>query len=441
MKKRVITSIIIAIMLISACLAFADTNGVFKDKVIAMQPKPVKSDPVKPLPRIKVRARLGKPGEFFVKDTGKSFTPEGFNYTALSDGGKGWHATFNVGEYNPVTIESALTRMQKLGANVIRVWAWGEQGKSGGFTGSPEDRGLNGKYMENFVDFLRRANRHKIYVIPILDETPHNAYYDSLASIPAPGETTSAFTGYNSQIFTSGLIKSKCQAAQDFISYVKSADSGLLSTVLAWELFNEANVYCTLAPFSASSGIIVPANGRKYDMAVKNDRQACWDDGVTYWANKLTESIKAVDPNTLVSVGMWTSDVVPGRQPINGLLDKGTDARFPPRPSVLANKNCKLDFLDIHMYPWNGKSDVNKAAHEWDALCKLGKPVLVGEYGAFTSTPVDQAKQQVLSIRRQAKEMGYAGFLYWDWNLRVTGTYCAVDNGFADLLAGEFKQK
>ena len=386
--------------------------------------------PIKFLPRIGVRNFAGRPGAFYIRESGKTFHPEGFNHTVLRNE---WHATLDVGTYNSNEMEKVLSGIARLGGNTIRLWTWGRPNAPGGFCGKPTDKSLNPRYMENFIDFLTRAAKHGIYVIAMMDETPNNAHYNGIAELQEPN---TAVTGYNRQYLAKGPIAAKAAAIKDFIGYVKKTNPGLLSTVMAWELCNEAFVNCDEGPFDRTSGSMTTANGGSYDMADKAQRQACWDDGIVWWANELTGAIKSLDKDALITVGMWTSNAQ-DRLPNAGMdasAGNSNDKRFCPRPSALARRDCKIDFLDIHIYPWGNRRGIDRVAHEYDALCKSGKPVMVGEYGAFRFTPVEEAKQQVRDIRKEASEMGYSGYLFWTWNLIKNECYSAADSGWTELL-------
>ena len=380
------------------------------------------------LPRVTVRQGKGMPGAFVYSDSGRPFVPVGFNHTILGKGN--WHATFNVGFYDPVKMEATLADMQKAGANTIRVWAWGEAREGASVTGDPKSSGVNGAYVANFVDFLKRCRSHKIYVIAILDECPLNAGYTRIADKEKSINPCPDVTDYSTQYLSSGFIKAKGALIHDFIRAVKERDAGLLSAVLAWSLCNEAFVTDKCGPFDRQSGRVKTANGKTYDMASKNERQACWDEGIVYWANQLTKAVKKADPDALVTVGMWTSDAQ-GRPPVNGLLLPGPDPRYCPRPSALASPKCRIEFLDIHVYPFGGSAAVNLETNEYSELQKAGKPVLVGEYGVFREqTPLDKAPELAREMSANIRKLGYWGPLLWLWeNFPNNCTYDANELG------------
>lgn len=400
-----------------------------------IQPSPVKGAPIMPRPRIVARKNPGEPGGFFEKASGKPFFPRGFNHTVLEHYDAGWHATFNTGVYDAEAMDATLAAMAKAGANTIRVWIWGTQ-KATGFTGDKDAKGLNGAYMENVVDFLRKCTEHGLYVVPILDEVPHNAYYNSISDEADHGKADRRIAGYNRQILSPGPIAAKAQAAKDFVSYIKAADPALLNTVLGWSFFNEACVNHTEGPFMYDAGTVTCANGKTYDMADKDQRQACYDDSVVHWANSLAAAVKSVDPEALCTVGMWTSDAH-GRPPYNGLLPDDTDPRRPPRPSVLAGPDSKLDFIDVHIYPWDKTSKVRQEAHE-TALVQQGTiPAIVGEYGTFKHiSTIGETRVMLPEMLKQAYEMGYVGQLFWVWDLSMVAqqTWSAVEEDLAAFV-------
>ncbi len=386
-----------------------------------------------PIPRIQLAEKHGK--KVFVKgNTGELFVPRGFNHVVLEHRTSGWHALFNTNVYNPQEIETVLEKIAECGGNVIRVWAWGTQNEHG-FLSNKEGIILNVEYMNNFIDFLRKATQYHIYVIPILDEFPKYGNFEkTLSTLHSQSDKDDPqVTGYNRQFFWQSLITAKAIAIKHFIQYIKDTDPSLLSTVLAWSIQNEVFVKNTEGPFSSSSSVeITLPNGKKMNVSTKEERQSVYDEVVLHWANELTKAVKSVDPHTLVTAGMWTSDSA-GRKPISGLLPDGKDNRFPPRPSILGGDACLLDFIDIHIYPWDNTSRVNTECHEHGMV---KKPVIVGEYGVFQNVSVDQAKTMFVEFLHQAYMLGYIGDLYWVWDLTAIPeqTYSAVTEGIAEYV-------
>ena len=384
----------------------------------SMNIKPKKIQQVKPLPKIIVKLGNGKPGHFVYKKTGKGFVPEGYNHTIGDiENYKIPHSTFNVGTYDSKRIDKILAEMKDLGANTIRVWLWGLNHKGGGIWGDDDSQSLNKDYMENFCDFLRLATKHKIYVVPILDLAPANAKYKYFIKKEMKNADKN-ITDHNSDILLQGFIDARKEAAKDTVRFVKEADPNLLNTILGWSLANEVILLSAAGPFNLEEGTVKVANGKTYDMSDFDSRQKCADESFLYWANQLTDAIHEIDPKGLVTIGMWTSDAHE-RLPINGIkISKNIDTRFPPRPSVFASGKSKIDFLDIHVYPWANKFLINPEAHELKEISKFGLPVIVGEYGVFThqaTNNIDGA-EKVVDLRKKCYDIGYAGALHWVWN-------------------------
>lgn len=396
-----------------------------------IEDSPDRQQTTSPLPLI--GTQMDETGARFLarRDTGERFVPRGFNHTVLEHGSTGWHATFNTGKYNPEASEALLAEMARLGANTIRVWAWGTQNESG-FTGGLKGEGLNPAYMDNCLDFLRRATAHRIYVVPILDETPHNAHYNRINDAAGDGVDDPAITGYNRQYLCAGPLAAKAAAARDFAAYIRDTDPALLPTVLGWALANEVCVRFDQGPFRNDTGEVRTATGRTYDMSDRTQRQACYDETILHWANTLAQAIKEIDPEALVTTGMWTSDAH-GRPPVNYLIPDGRDPRIPPRPGILGGPNSKLDFIGVHIYPWDGTSKVRAETHERDLVVL---PAIVGEFGVFKNKPIDTARIMLREMLEQAHTIGYTGYLHWVWDLSMVEgqTWSAVEEDLASYL-------
>ncbi|MCX8065605.1 MAG: cellulase family glycosylhydrolase [Candidatus Hydrogenedentes bacterium] len=376
------------------------------------------------LPRIFLREKGGK--TVFCTEDGELIVPRGFNHVVLEHKTSGWHALFNTNIYNPEEIESVLQKMSEWGANVIRVWAWGVQNEHGAF-GMGEDDAINPRYLENFLDFLKKANKYKVYVIPIFDEYPKYGYFSGVAQelhIKYGEKDLPLAEGYNRQFFWESLIEAKAKAIKRFIEKIKERDENLINGVLAWELQNEVYVKVDNGPFKDFESTVKLPNGITLKNDTPENRQKIYDMAILHWANQLAKAIKEIVPDSLVTVGMWTSDSA-GRSPTAGLPHDGKDPRMPPRPSVLGGEECLLDFIDIHIYPWDGTSKVRAECHE-HGLVK--KPVIVGEYGVFPPLSIEESKRMLIEMLTQAYMMGYIGDLFWVWDLRdVSGqTYSAV---------------
>ncbi|HOK10432.1 MAG TPA: hypothetical protein PLT82_12360 [Candidatus Hydrogenedens sp.] len=381
------------------------------------------------LPRIKIKEIKGK--KVFVYGTNdKTFVPRGFNHVVLEHRSSGWHVLFNTNVYNPDEAESTLRKIAESGGNTVRLWVWGTQNEYG-FLSQKEGEILNNQYMDNVIDFLQRATKYNIYLIPILDEYPRFGNFEKQLQQLHLESTydDEHVTKYNRQFFWLSYIRAKAIVIQKFIQYIKEREPSLLSTILAWSLQNEVYVKCSDGPFKEYNGEVLLPDGSKGSLATTETRQEVYDRTILFWANELSKAVKSVDSEALVTVGMWTSDSA-GREPVSGVVPDGKDPRFPPRPSVLGSEQSLLDFIDIHIYPWDKTSKVNLHCHE-HGLVK--KPVIVGEYGVFQDVTIEQAKTMLIEFLQTAYKAGYIGDLYWVWDLTaVPGqTYSAVTEGLA----------
>jgi len=376
-----------------------------------------------PLPRIAAQANQSDPVLYNTQTT-VEFTPTGSNYIPLDwIEGTPYHTTFTTGHYDSIAAEASLAKMQQDGYNVARVFidrgdsthqALGQYSVAGPWATNTSD--LYQPFLDNFIDFLRRARRHNIYVIPTCGMWPHNIYYETLAgsNIPVNVENVNLIILAQSAIDAKGLYLSK------LVEAVKNAEpSGrLLSTVLAWELSNEISVNVEWKPFSLETGTVTPADGITYDMSLSGDRQQCMDSGMIRWTNQLVAHIKSVDPDAMVSLSVFTYNAV-GKAGPNGVLPRdAADVRFPARPwSLLAHST--LSYVDVHMYPAGPSYSIDDdlASSEYSIWDLNAKPIVMGEFGAFKSyyPDINNAASAMETHRQNAFDRGFTGALFWTW--------------------------
>ncbi len=383
-----------------------------------------------PLPRIGVRAGTPR-AEFYNVATGARFSPGGFNYTILDRASNRRtapsrptyaHVTLDPGFYDPQGIDGVLASMHDNGFTVVRVIL--DSGDSVhqdrgqyGIAGPADSQGLYKPYVDNFVDFLRRARSHNMHVMVALHAFPENRGFKSIAE---SGRLANV-TGINQYYFSPGGIRAKVAYARELVHDVASIEAGsLLSTVFAWEIQVEIFVNDAWEPFSLHSGTVTTADGRSYDMGNAASRQQCMDANLVNWANQVSAAIRSQDPQALVTAGSATYNAVHKSGP-NGLIrTSDSDSRYPPRPLVFARSRA-LSFIDVHAYPRSypgysleGDLDSNEFRN-WDLRAT---PVVLGEFGASQKQfpTIDSA---IAALRRQQQEalrLGIAGTVYWTWN-------------------------
>ncbi len=383
-----------------------------------------------PLPRIGIK--VGTPrAEFYNVATGARFSPGGFNYTILDRASNRRtapsrptyaHVTFDPGFYDPHGIDVVLASMHDYGFNVIRVILDSGDGVHQargqyGIEGPADSQGLYKPYVDNFVDFLKRARNHNMYVMVALHAYPQNGAFKSMAE---SGRLPNV-TGINQYYFSPGGIRAKVAYARELVHDVASIEGGsLLSTVFAWEIQVEIFVNDAWEPFSLHSGTVTTADGQSYDMGNAASRQQCMDANLVNWAKQVSAAIRSQDPQALVTAGSATYNAVHKSGP-NGLIGTSdSDTRYPPRPLVFARTRA-LSFIDVHAYPRSyagysleGDLDSNEFRN-WDLRAT---PVVLGEFGASQHQfpTIDAAAAAVRRQQQDALRLGIAGTVYWTWN-------------------------
>jgi hypothetical protein len=379
---------------------------------------------IKPLERIRVKPGLSG-AQFVLKDSGKPFFVKGFNYIRLEPG----HSTFDAAtdttkaHYEPERAEKMFQTLEDNGYNTVRVFLIGRSKANPGVGGNYETtQGNYEPYMDNVLDFLRRATRHGIRVFPTFGdgELPRNAtYYNRFKK-----------TGNNKNVLvlTEKGIDARIEFITSFLSYVKEKEPNLLPTLLGLQCQNEAYLKADQWPFLETEGEIKAANGRRYDLSDTAARQALMDDGYRHYHKRIAAAVKAIDPDMLVSEGVFVPAAV-GKDPKEaaGLWPgKYKDERYPPTLTSLGGG--VLDFLDVHFYRHNGRETVEQAfrhnlastgffAPEMIEIRKT-RPVIIGEFGAFDfmEKTFDEAVDHMVIVRDLALKENVNGMLYWTYD-------------------------
>jgi hypothetical protein len=347
--------------------------------------------------------------------------PKGYNYIQL-DPWVGYHETFDTNVYDAAAAEAALAQFEYDGFNMVRVFLDHRsevQPGTGiyGIAGLSNATGLYAPFVANFVDFLRRARAHHVYVIPVLPWAPANLGFQTILNSNVPANVEDVNILYLAQ----GGIDAKKEYAQQLAGLVAAAEAGgtLLSTVFSWELDNESAIVTDKKPFSLASGTVTPADGVTYNLAVPAERQQCFDANLVLWANTCAAAIRTVDPDAMVSTSVFTYSAV-GRSGPDGIPPFSSgDARVPARPQVLRLYST-LSYTDIHLYPTGASYSIvdDLGSSEFAAFQKGAMPMLMGEFGAF-KTPYPNITSAAVAMgahRAAAFQEGFGGSIFWTWN-------------------------
>ena len=368
-------------------------------------------EPIRALPRIAVRG-----GRFVETGTFRPFVPRGFNYIRLrtfeKDGAKHlWHDTLNPVTYSPERTEAMFLDVQKRGFNVVRIFL--DPMPEFGFVEKAGAEGLSTKYMRNLLDFLERARSHGVYVIPCFCYLPDAARYRT-------GPPPDGIRGGNQQYLHPEHAEMRARYMADVCAAIKKHDPALLSTVFAYELENESHFMATEPPFSSTAGT-VQWGSQEYDASNPADLQRLADDGIIAAVASAHRQVTRVDREALIGASVFTFRAVGRHGPGRLREDKTPDPRFPARPLAIARS--KSAYVDIHFYPVKPDTlDGDYRSIEFpqlrEACRKAGKPMIVGEIGAFKFAYADlpsAAEAMRISLDRLFKD-GFTGFLYWTYD-------------------------
>jgi hypothetical protein len=386
---------------------------------------------LQPLERIGIQA--GEDGaQYILKESGTPFFVKGFNYVRLraAEGRTGGdHATFDAdtkntkAHYDPNRAEAMFSALSKAGHNTVRVFVIGRSKTNPGVAGDYDTtKALHEPYMENVLDFLRRATRHGIRVFPTFGDggVPLNAYYRD--RVRGKGHNKNVF------VLTEEGIAARTEHLTSFLTYIKANGPALLPTLLGLQCQNEAYLRADQWPFTEKTGKFTAANGKTYDLSMTDERQALMDDGYRHYHERMAAAVKAVDAEMLVAEGVFVPRAV-GKDPklhAGVWPGKTRDERYPPTLTTLGTGT--LDFLDVHFYRSNGQESVDEAFRlnlastgfftPEMAEIRKGKPVIIGESGAFdhVEKTLGEAVDNMVRVRDLALKEGVNGMLFWTYD-------------------------
>ncbi len=295
-----------------------------------------------------------------------------------------------------------LEAIAALGFNTVRVWRNACWGGVGGCIGDVSG-GLSAPYLDNIVEFMRRAKDLGLVLIFTDDEVPEDGGYSQTMRRGC----CETFSGYNTSFLTEVGIAAERAYLQDFILGLIERGAPL-DAILAYQLRNEAFYETNLPPFSRSEGAVTAANGTTYDMADRADRQRMMEEGWLFWSDQLRTAILEVDPTALVTMGFFVQ-----QEPHPARLG---DARAVYLERMV--RETTLDFLDLHAYPGY---DLNFRQHvENFTLIGEGDRLLVmGEFGADKDNypSAERAASALAAWQAESCNYGFDGWLMWNWSI------------------------
>ncbi len=279
---------------------------------------------VGPLPWVAV----SKDKKGFALDTGKPFTPWGFNYDHDEKGRlieDYWDA-----EWDKVATDFA--QMKRMGANVVRVHL--QFGRFMTAADKPDEKAL-----DRLAKLVKLAETNRIYLnltgLACYHKQDVSAWYDKLTESER----------WDAQAKFWEAVAARCAKSP---------------AIFCYDLMNEPVVSGTKRKDGDWLG---PAFGDKHfvQFVTLDPKDRTRPEVAQQWITHLVAAVRKADPKHLVTVGLvdWS---LPGKTLTSGFV-----------PEKIHEK---LDFLCVHIYPETGKID--------DALKTLkafnvGKPVVVEE--------------------------------------------------------------
>jgi hypothetical protein len=309
--------------------------------------------------------------EFYDRTSGNTFVPRGNNYIRLAwltdpNGNSIYsHSTFSVGLYDSARTETALASMQASGYNIVTVTL---QGCCQGTIGNPAG-GLSSAYIVNVVDFLHHAKDHAIAVVFGSQWLPAYGGFNEML-----GPCYPQFDDINLTNLSSCGINATKTFFQDLVQALIDAGAPM-DAICAYEVWDEYYYNATAAPLNATSGTVTTANGQTYDMSSAASQQQMMDDGLVYFADQVRAAILALDPTALVTISFFPPE---GPNPSR----IGDPRIIEVYPAVASST---LDYVDLHPYPIVLNLTMDQVAQNYGFVgYQQQKPLLMGEFGAFT---------------------------------------------------------
>lgn len=339
-------------------------------------------------------------GEFVDTRTGESFIVRGANYLTRVPAGGGYQdRTLSPAVFDPDATSADFAALAERGYTTIRVFLDTCNGGTS-CVGNPNGDGLNPLYLDTIVEFMELARDHGLFILFTSNDLPDQGGYWRISD---EDNVEGVFPGYRNSHY---LTASGERAA---VTYWRDLLAGLverrapLDAVLAWSILNEEWMFTTEPPLSLDGGEVATKTGT-YDMADPAEKRQMVVDGTRSYFASVAEEIKRHDPTALVTSGFFAPQF-PNPTDIGGSWYVDT------APLVA---DSALDFFDFHAYPGE---DIPFDQIAENFGLPSGKPVILGEYGAFIDRYPDIGGAAIATQAwvAQSCEAGFDGWLYWEY--------------------------
>ena len=378
---------------------------------------------------------VGAAPVFAMKNAGTVVSLRGVNWDKwdgrpMLDGSpEWWYRTFDVSAYDPVQVDQIFAQFQLSKYHYVRVFVSGQDPDAGFGLNKP---GIDPRYVANVGDFLRRARAHNLSVVLTGQYLTGQWLPKNYLSLTTPD---SRVENSNQLVLNPSYARALGQFYQDLLRGLKQLPDDPSSAILGIDIYNEISVNRRERPFSIGSGSFA-FGGTSYDLGSGARRQALIDAATVSWLNTVVAAIRQVDGQVLTTASVFTVAAV-GAAGFNGaaISDGDSSGRAPLNPAAIAASN--VDFVDIHIYSVasNYSIDQDLATEGGSGLRGLGKPLVMGEVGAFKSSvsSAGGARTIISTILARSCAYGFAGWAYWNWDQvgsRPTDVWALIeDNG------------
>lgn len=344
-------------------------------------------------------------GEFYERASGEKFVPRGATYTRLgpikTQGGTiTYHTTFQVGTYDAARAEEATRQMAEYGYNTVMVEVHGCEDRC---AADPATGKLNGKYLDNVVDFMKRAKAHGLFVMLRTDDLPFGLSYTNDLFVK---HWRADVQGVNAEFLTSEGIEANIHYYRGLIQALIDRKAPL-DIVIGYAIRGEAFMDGDSPPFTLESGSLTAANGQVYDLSKPSDKTRMLDDGFVYFVDQVRAAILEVDPTALVGIGFFAPQAPhPWRM---------GDTRLTATRGLVTRSTA--DFVDFHPYPGE-ELTLAQFMENYGVDRPPAKALMMSEFGAYKRTygSAARAAQANADWQSESCNYGYDGWLWWTWD-------------------------
>lgn len=362
--------------------------------------------PSSSIPEHRIGARVvNGDGEFYDRASGEKFTPRGATYTRLgpirtSNGTITYHTTFQVGTYDAERADKALREMAGYGYNTVMVEVHGCEDRC---AADPATGKLNDQYLDNVVDFMKRAKAHGLFIILRTDDLPHGSSYSNDLF---RNHWRADIQGVNAEFLTTEGIQANVNYYRDLIQAFIEREAPL-DILIGYAIRGEAFMDGNTPPLTFKSGTLTAANGQTYDLGNEAERSRMLDEAFVYFVDQVRAAILEVDPTALVGIGFFAPQT-PNPWRVG-------DTRLTDTRGLITRST--LDFLDFHPYPGE-ELTLAQFMENYGIDKPPSKVLMMSEFGAYKRTYGSAARAAQVNADWQSESCryGYDGWLWWTWD-------------------------